>query len=404
MALEGLLDDLDRAVDALVAGGAGDLADHELRGMLQRLTTAERRLEGARLAAVGQLRDRAAAAGRSEREVRDLVQRTAATTPGAAKAVVATAGLLAQLPRTRAALERGDIGADKAAIIARAAETVDDEGRELIDRTGATVAAVCNERQLRRSMTETRYRLAPDDLRERERRAIANRRLSLHDTPDGMVRGEFLLPVHHAEPVRTVLDAFSHPRVGADDRTHAQRQADALVEVCRRTLDRGESHDGGFLPHMTVTVSAETLQGAPGAPPATLAFGGAVSAETARQLGCNAAVARVVLGPGSTIIDVGRARRTATLPQRRALLARDGGCVGCGAPPGWCQAHHVRWWRHGGRTDIDNLVLVCSACHDKIHHASWQVVRDRSGRRRLRPPSPDPPAPTTRRPGVLARA
>ena len=32
-----------------------------------------------------------------------------------------------------------------------------------------------------------------------------------------------------------------------------------------------------------------------------------------------------------------------------------------------CKLHHITWWRHGGRTDLDNLLPVCSRCHTKIH-------------------------------------
>lgn len=393
MGLVELLEDLDRAVDAVVRADLEGCDDRLLEMVLRRLTGAGRRVESARLDALGRLQDRAAAAGRPDREVRDLLRCTAGTTAAAATSTLATAAALRELPATRAALRRGAISGEKAAIIARGVQGVDAaDDRAVLDRTGASVGQVCDERQLRRALTETRYRLDPQDLRERERRAIQRRELSLTDTPEGMVRGHLLLPVAHAEPVRTVIDALARPHSAADDRSQAQRQADALVEVCRRTLERGGSAEaGGYLPQVTVTVAAATLQDEAGAPPAQLAFGGPVSAETARQFGCAATVARVVLGPASVVVDVGRARRTATVAQRRALIARDRGCVGCGAAPGWCQAHHVRWWRHGGRTDIANLALVCWACHDNIHHAGWQVTIERSGRRRLRPPGPDHP-------------
>jgi hypothetical protein len=58
---------------------------------------------------------------------------------------------------------------------------------------------------------------------------------------------------------------------------------------------------------------------------------------------------------------LGRSERHATPGQRRALAARDGGCTfpGCDAPTQWCDAHHVTHWQHGGRTDLDELALLC---------------------------------------------
>jgi predicted restriction endonuclease len=46
----------------------------------------------------------------------------------------------------------------------------------------------------------------------------------------------------------------------------------------------------------------------------------------------------------------------------RQIRYRDRGCrfPGCGTAA-FTQAHHIRWWRHGGRTDLDNLLLICSS-------------------------------------------
>ncbi|MYH95880.1 MAG: HNH endonuclease, partial [Acidimicrobiia bacterium] len=40
----------------------------------------------------------------------------------------------------------------------------------------------------------------------------------------------------------------------------------------------------------------------------------------------------------------------------------------------------------GGRTDIDNLVLVCTSCHHNIHDDGWEVIRRNDGAHELRPP------------------
>jgi hypothetical protein len=37
-------------------------------------------------------------------------------------------------------------------------------------------------------------------------------------------------------------------------------------------------------------------------------------------------------------------------------------------------AHHVVFWRDGGRTDLGNLVLVCSRHHTLIHRDGYQLV------------------------------
>ena len=47
---------------------------------------------------------------------------------------------------------------------------------------------------------------------------------------------------------------------------------------------------------------------------------------------------------------------------------------GCTVPYERCKLHHVIWWRHGGRTDLDNLLPVCVHHHHKIHDAGWTVT------------------------------
>ena len=57
-------------------------------------------------------------------------------------------------------------------------------------------------------------------------------------------------------------------------------------------------------------------------------------------------------------LDVGRAARTVTTAQTKALRVRDGGCVhpGCSRTAAYCDAHHVVHWADGGPTSLDNLV------------------------------------------------
>ena len=35
--------------------------------------------------------------------------------------------------------------------------------------------------------------------------------------------------------------------------------------------------------------------------------------------------------------------------------------------------HHVWWWDHGGPTDLDNLLPVCSRHHHAVHDQGWQL-------------------------------
>ena len=78
------------------------------------------------------------------------------------------------------------------------------------------------------------------------------------------------------------------------------------------------------------------------------------------------------------VLDVGRTRRLATRAQRRALRVMHPTCAipGCQVPFDRCQPHHIHWWRHGGTTDLDNLVPLCARDHHRVHDHGWQLHLD----------------------------
>jgi hypothetical protein len=63
------------------------------------------------------------------------------------------------------------------------------------------------------------------------------------------------------------------------------------------------------------------------------------------------------------------------------MAVRDMTCraEGCDAPADWCEAHHLDPWEAGGRTDIDDGVLLCSHHHHRIHDTRYLVERLANG-------------------------
>jgi Domain of unknown function (DUF222)/HNH endonuclease len=117
-----------------------------------------------------------------------------------------------------------------------------------------------------------------------------------------------------------------------------------------------------------VTIDLDTLLKRSGGT-AELDDAGHVTAETARRLACDADITRVISGPGSEPLELGRRTKAVPPGLRRAIAVRDRGCrfPGCGRPPGWCDAHHARHWADGGETSLSNLVLLCRPHHRAIH-------------------------------------
>ncbi|HEX6232490.1 MAG TPA: DUF222 domain-containing protein [Jiangellaceae bacterium] len=110
-------------------------------------------------------------------------------------------------------------------------------------------------------------------------------------------------------------------------------------------------------------------------PPGQIHWGGAISPAAAKRIACCAVIQRVLLDPTGAVLDLGRDYRTATPAQFAALTARDRGCAfpGCTRPAPWCIAHHIVHWADGGRTDLDNLVLLCTWHHTVVHHHGWTI-------------------------------
>jgi Domain of unknown function (DUF222) len=191
-----------------------------------------------------------------------------------------------------------------------------------------------------------------------------------------------------AATLQTVVVAFAKPTGFADERPRGRRFADALVEIASHALDRGGV--GERRAHLQLTASVETVQGLEGAPGGELEFAGAVPAATVQRLACDARIRRILLGPTSAVIDVGRAQRLPGPGARAALRTRaSGGCEwpGCERSVAFTNAHHLVHWGHGGGTDLANLVLLCHRHHWLIHEGGWQLARQEDGLLLAIPPS-----------------
>lgn len=218
-------------------------------------------------------------------------------------------------------------------------------------------------------------------------RAHQRRYLNIGEPTDGMIRIDGMLDAEAGAVVRNAVNSMPPPAKG-DDRTPGQRRADRLVEICIKP-GATAADGGGPRPHLIIRASVDTLAGLPGAPGGELDGGVVVSSETVQRYACDTALTRIT-GKGELDAEVGRASRTIPPATRRALAARDRGCVvvGCNRPPQWTDAHHLKHWAHGGPTVMSNLVLLCRHHHRRVHEDYWHLHRIDSGRWRLTAPIP----------------
>jgi hypothetical protein len=210
---------------------------------------------------------------------------------------------------------------------------------------------------------------------------LARRGLSVSQTMGGMGRVDGWLTPTAREAFETLLDAFMPPPRPDDPRTPRQRRHDALEDLSRAWLEHGDTPVvGGEKPHISVIADMPALRGIAGGLHETL-NGDILDIDTLRMVACDCSVSRIVFGPDSEILDIGRKARVWTAAQRRAIIARDRHCTwegGCDRSPRWCDIHHVDHWADGGPTSVEKGKLLCRFHHTLEHVADGRRRRSRN--------------------------
>jgi hypothetical protein len=371
---------------------------------------------------------------------------------GAAGSSVRTARALFRGPlaQTAAAVAGGAISVAHARVLAHGTHDLAGHLATEAEPVLVEAAARLDPPRLRRVLGHLRVVADPEGAERAAEVRHGRRGVWLTPTLDGMVAVDGLLEPEAGQSVLAALEPLARPADAEDGRSGSQRTADALAELARRTLEAGWlPRTGGVRPQLAVVVELDSLLGHPGSVGGELGWAGPLDPEACRRLACDGTVTRVVVtrhpaashGPGdpqrstpgdrqrsgppgspaeglagrlraavallppilggapTQPLDVGRASRVVQPAQRTALAVRDGGCVvpGCARPLAWCEAHHLRHWRHGGATDLANLVLLCRAHHRAVHEGGWRLDRDPGGRLTATPPHRRHPA-TRRQP------
>lgn len=300
-------------------------------------------------------------------------------------------------PHLAACLAAGDIGAAAAALVGRTLDAVGEHASSAEARLVAR-ARELDLAQLRRACQRLQASSNPAAWEERELRQHDARHVSVSEDADGMMLIQARLDPPAAAPVKAWLDvqvkeAFRRRRDGdphtADTRSVGQIRADALVGLARHGMACDEP-TSGVSTTVVVRIGLDELRAGTGMGDGDN-LTAPLSAGALRAMAADAEIIPMVLGSDSEILDMGRARRLFTRAQRLALVERDGGCAMCHAPPSYCEAHHIRWWdRHLGKTNLDNGVLLCTACHHRVHRDGWQIETADGYVWITAPPSVDP--------------
>ena len=312
--------------------------------------------------------------------------------PGAAREKVRVARALGKFPAVDRAMASGRLSYAKVRALTRIA-TAANEARLVeiaLMSTGAQLERLC--RRFRRLADEGAIPgMGPLDV------AGDDRGVRVRTTDAGHVRIEVTLDPSDAALVLAAIDrvrdelraatgSVTAPtdRVSAetprrDDAPPVPGRADALLAIAERTLAPAQQADGDDSGsdhhlHQVIVHLDQAVLGPDGAREAFLDDGTRVSAETFRRVSCDSALVAVTTGENGAVLDVGRKTRAIPTAIRRALWSRDRGCrFPMCTSRRYVHAHHVRHWAHGGRTSLDNLVLLCGFHHRLLHEGGFKM-------------------------------
>jgi len=373
----------DHEVEELLTANPAGLDDDSLNERLEQLIAVGERIEAARLRTVGEWDARAMWAYDGAGNGGAWLAAKGQMGRSAAGGLVRAARRLRTMPHTAAALADGTLGPAKArlftGVINARTEQAFAECEEMLVAEAAPLTVDQTATMLRYWEIQADADGANDDANGAHDANV----LHLSQTWRGRWRLDANFDPDCGAVLAGVLGAI------ADELHHAARdngeatppapklRADALIEMARRAAGAKRFTSR---PLVWVVADLQTLQSGVGA--CEIVGAGPITAETARRLACDAGVARVLTDGPSAVVDLGVTSRTATASQRRLLALRHGGgCVfpGCDRPPDWCDAHHIHHWINGGPTDLDNLILVCSHHHHRLHEGGFSVRRHLDG-------------------------
>ena len=391
-------------------------------------------LEGARSALMTESTRRRLHARRGEASGAETLVNATGVGGALARRVEREAEVLDAQPQVAESLERGAINAEQAALVA-AAEVPDEVRRDLCkqarnqtaDQTRKTVRAA-----------EAAWRRESDAQRQARQRAARSASMWI-DPDNGMWQLRAKFDALTGDAVNRLLVSAIERNWRSDKdlpesqrRSVPQRAADALVWLltaasaqsagsaaqdaasagggpgatpaapdAETAAGRGSEEDGWVVPSPTQMIVLTTLDNlrvnstdsgtdagcecarsrpandllaVPGAAAIT-ETGTVLGAAELRRIACDTQVIPAVMGGPGEVLDIGRAKRTIPPAIRRALIARDQGCVwpDCNRAPIHCDGHHIQHWLDDGPTSLANLALLCHSHHQRLHEYNLEL-------------------------------
>lgn len=315
----------------------------------------------------------------------DDLRQAGRTSARAAARQLDRAGTTQALPSLGSDLADGHVAGEHVDVLTRALRQLEAHEREaLLARADQLRAAARTmspdefERWVADEVRRLRHHNGEDRLRQQQRDSRLRTWVDLHS---GMwnLRGEFdpatgSMLAQRIKAMVETLFAEHTPDTCPTDPVEKQHHLRALALVAF-TEGRGA---GKSRPEVVVVVDTTQSDPVDGGPSIDWGLPVQVPRSVLDEL-LDAADVRTVATRNGVVfhapgeLNLGRSTRMANRAQRRAARALYATCgiPGCSVRYDNCKLHHVRWWRHGGPTDFDNLLPLCSRHHHCVHDRGW---------------------------------
>lgn len=299
--------------------------------------------------------------------------------------------LVKDLPNTCEALAAGEISAKHADSIAREIESairlgVPKEAIEEIERVGITHSEFHTPRQVELKIRSAFAKLAPELFAITVEGAMDTRTVRCYPDSDGMSQVLAILPAAGAQTVMNAIETFVEIEKANEllgqfkdevDRSIEMRRADALVEIAELAL----SIKGDLAKHhrrpasINIVMDFATAIGLANNPGFLTGYG-PIPADIARHFANDGKWKKFITDPGSgNLLDMGRETYVPPQQLQDFLIARDRICrfPGCRRSAHKSEIDHAIPWEKGGKTNPENLGVLCKRHHRLKTHGKWKL-------------------------------
>ncbi len=307
---------------------------------------------------------------------------------GARKAVK-TAGQLEWAPGVAEKLAEGAITPEAADLI------LDADAESPVDQRKLLAAAETEPDDVfRRTLKDhVNERTTEQELEARRAAQRRRRRASIGEQPDGMFHLFAQFDPLTGARVQAALVAKADELFRNEDSKQRpappQRFADALAELIGNNTGTGAPAGVELIVLADYDSVTEQITNA------RLTDDTPLTEQETLAVACDAKILPGIFNKHTGNVLLGRSQRKIPKRLRKQLIARDGGCIGCGTHHQICEVHHLKHWKHGGETTLENTCLLCWRCHHvRVHQNGEEITRHPDGTLTLAPPDTPPPRPT----------